>query len=342
MKISSHTGFQPLKEVWLGDTYPSNYYDDFSNQEQDLLCEISEKTKEDLTKIQKKLIDLDVTVRRPEFDSKEKFLDEDDNLCKPPITPRDWAITIADCLYIIPQYPNAHCAFDNTVKLYKDCGQKVKILDRSIPDPLCYINPPSVVRVGKDLYCDCDKNFESYNFFLEGLEQFKNDYRIHITHTGEHSDGIFCPVKPKCIFSTHYKQCYKDTFPDWKINFLPDTTQKRKNQGIVGSWWVSGKDYAYFNRFILDKAKKWIGNVQETIFEVNMLVVDEKNILCIAEDDWACKKLEEYGFNVHICDFTNRHFWDGGLHCLTLDIFRKGDCIDYWPERGNTGFYFYD
>ena len=29
--ISSHTGFQPLKEVWLGDCYPAEWYNDFDN-----------------------------------------------------------------------------------------------------------------------------------------------------------------------------------------------------------------------------------------------------------------------------------------------------------------------
>ena len=73
-----------------------------------------------------------------------------------------------------------------------------------------------------------------------------------------------------------------------------------------------------------------------------MLIVDDKNILCINEDDWALRKLEEYGFTPHVCNFADRGFWDGGLHCLTTDIHRTGDCIDYWPDRGPNGIYFYD
>ena len=37
--ISSHTGFQPRKEVWLGNCYPENWYHDFDSQAQDILVQ---------------------------------------------------------------------------------------------------------------------------------------------------------------------------------------------------------------------------------------------------------------------------------------------------------------
>lgn len=337
MIVQSHSGFQPLKEVWLGDVYPLSYFDLFDNKEQDLLCHISEQTNSDLKNIEKTLQKLDVIVRRPDFNRVDDYLDEFDNLCKPPITPRDWAITIGDTLYIIPQYPDSYCGFESSIRQYDN--QKVKILDRSIPDPLCFINPPSVVRVGRDIFVDETKESDTYKIFIEGIKKFEKDYRIHVTHTGDHSDGVFCPVMPGCIFSTHYKQEYATTFPEWNVNFLPDTTKQRF---YPGNWWVSGKNWQFFNDTILEKAKFWVGDSRETIFEVNMLIVDDKNILCINEDDWALRKLEEYGFTPHVCNFADRGFWDGGLHCLTTDIHRTGDCIDYWPDRGPNGIYFYD
>lgn len=339
MIISSHSGFQPLKEVWLGDTYPVEYYNTFSNREQDLLCHIAEQTKRDLNDIEKKLIELGVVVQRPEFDTVDDYLDDYGNLCKPPITPRDWAHTIGDTLYIIPQYVDGYTGFDKTIEKYRKLNQKVTVLDRSIPDPMCCVMPPSTVRVGRDIFVDEAKDSGRYTTFLEALKTFAKDYRVHVTHTGDHSDGIFCPVKAGSIFSTHYKQEYKSTFPDWDINFLPDTTIQR---GSPGSWWVQGKNFQYFNETILKKAEFWVGDSRETIYEVNMLIVDEKNILCISENDWALRKLEEYGFTPHVCNFSDRGFWDGGIHCLTVDIHRTGDCVDYWPNRGDNGIYFHD
>jgi hypothetical protein len=336
MIVQSHCGFQPLQEVWLGDVYPDSYFETFSNQEQDLLCHINEQTRKDLYYIERKLQELNVIVQRPFFPKIERFLDDEDNLCKPPVTPRDWAITIGDTLYIIPQYPKGFHSYEHITSHYKKHNQKVKVINRHT-NPMAYLMPPSVVRVGRDIFVDT--LYTSKEPLLHAIDNFKKDYRIHITFTGDHSDGVFCPVKPGCIFSTHYKTEYATTFPDWDINFLPDTTKQRTHPG---SWWVSGKDLLLFNNTILEKAKFWVGDSRETIFEVNMLIVDEKNVLCINEDDWALRKLEEYGFTPHVCKFAARGFWDGGLHCLTTDIYRTGGCVDYWPDRGSNGVYFYN
>ena len=233
-------------------------------------------------------------------------------------------------------------SFEPTIDNYQSQNLNVKVLDRSIPDAMCYVPFPSTVRVGQDLYLDIDRQNPGYEYFITQAEIFSKDYRVHVTHTGEHSDGVFCPVSPGNIFSTHYRKKYNETFPDWQVCFLTDTTKGRIGNWQSGSWWATGYDYQIYNDTILNRASKWIGNSQETVFEVNMLVIDEKNIFCIAEDDFACRRLESMGFNVHVVDFKTRGFWDGGLHCLTVDIHRTGDKIDYWPNRGENKIYYHN
>lgn len=337
--ISSHTGFQPLKEVWLGDCYPAEWYSDLNARAQDLFGYITELTKQDLNKFEKKLQELGIVVRRPEFNNKSDFLDKEGNLIKPPITPRDWAMTLGDTLYIIPQYENSFTGFESTINFYKKQNQKVIVLDRSVPDPMCYVTFPSVVRVGKDILLDCAKKSPGYSYFEKVVGDLAKNYRVHVTHTNEHHDGIFCPINPNNIFSTHYRTDYKNTFPGWDVFYLHDTTKERSNNGRNGNWWVPGKNYQIYNDSIVKYAQKWIGDSLETIFEVNMLVVDEHNIFCIAENDRACRHLESMGITPHIIDFRCRGFWDGGLHCLTTDIHRDGPCLDYWPGRGPVGIY---
>lgn len=337
--ISSHTGFQPLKEVWLGDCYPVEWYCDFDNQAQDIFALITELTKQDLKKFQQKLQDLGIIVHRPSFDDKSRFLDQDGNLIKPPITPRDWAMTLGDTLYVIPQYENSFTGFEKTIDGYKKQNQKVVVLDRSKPDAMCYVPFPSVVRVGQDIFLDCGKDSPGYGYFEQMVDHLGKNYRVHVTHTNEHNDGIFCPVKPNTIFSTHYLTSYEKTFPGWNIFYLNDTTRQRQNSGHNGNWWVPGKNYQIYNNSVIKYAHDWIGNSLETVFEVNMLVVDEHNIFCIAEDERACRQLESLGITAHIIDFRCRGFWDGGLHCLTTDIHREGNCVDYWPGRGPKGVY---
>lgn len=341
--ICSHTGFQPLKEVWLGGVYPSHFYDHYDSKTRDIFCQITELTHSDLTQIKKKLNELGVVVRQPTFKKIEDYLDDHDNLIKPPITPRDWAITINDTLYITPQYYSGVEPFQDDINRYQESGQKVKILDRSIPDEMCYVVFPSVVRVGKDLYIDYTQHCapEQKNFVEKIITEFSKHYRVHVTNTGDHADGVFCPLVAGHIFSTHYKTTYADTFPDWEVFFLTDTTKHRKNNGGNGKWWLPEFNYPHINNNVMTIADQWLGDSRETVFEVNMLVVDEKNVLCIAEDDSACRKMESLGITPHVVDFKTRGFWDGGIHCLTLDIHRQGECMDYWPNRGPNGIYRY-
>ena len=338
--IKSHTGFQPLEEVWVGDCYPPSFSEAIDEQHRDLFYKINEATTQDLNRLVKKLKELDVIVRRPEFNSINHYIDYNDNLLKPPITPRDWALTLGDTLYITPQYTNKRKIepFQSAISLYKRNNQKVKILDRTIPDDMCWVVFPSTVRVGRDLFIDTTEKEKISSVF----KHFANNYRVHVTGTGDHHDGIFCPISPGHIFSTHYQTTYDKTFPDWEIYFLADTTGYRASNGWNGKWWLPGVDYSHYNSEIFKFAEHWLGDSRETIFEVNMLIIDEKNVLCISEDDAACKKLESLGITPHVIDFKTRGFWDGGIHCLTLDIRRKGDKLDYWPDRGENGIYYYD
>ena len=102
-------------------------------------------------------------------------------------------------------------------------------------------------------------------------------------------------------------------------------------------WWAPGVNYAHFNNSMTKKFSSWLGNPSETVFEVNCLVIDESNVLVIADDDDVCRQLENVGITPHVVDFRTRGFWDGGLHCLTVDICREGECVDYWPDRGPPG-----
>lgn len=342
--ISSHTGFQPLREVWLGGVYPPSFYNHYDSETQDIFSKITELTQNDLTEIEKCLNKLGVTVCRPNFTKVDDYLDEQEILVKPPITPRDWAITIGDTLYITPQYPSGVEPYQNSINRYVESKQHVRIgnRDENNCDDFCWMIFPSVVRVGKDLYIDYPKgDLKRTKFVEQAIENFSKHYRVHVTNTGDHCDGVFCPIKPKHIFSTHYQTSYTNTFPGWEVFFLADSTQKRIQNGFNGNWWLPGMNYPGINKKLKHFASHWLGNSYETVFEVNMLVVDEKNVICIAEDDSACRKMESLGITPHVVDFKTRGFWDGGIHCLTLDIHREGECLDYWPNRGSNGIYRY-
>jgi hypothetical protein len=77
----------------------------------------------------------------------------------------------------------------------------------------------------------------------------------------------------------------------------------------------------------------WVGYVEETVFDVNMLVVDENNVICNNYNETVFKAFERHNITPHILNFRHRYFWDGGLHCITSDLHREGSIKDYFPER---------
>lgn len=335
--IKSHSGFQKLRTILVGDVYPPSFAQAIPKRYHEIFLQLHDITKHDLDNFVKILQSLDIEVFRPDFQNLDLYLDEHDNLLKPPITPRDWAMTLGDTLYITPQYLDSFTSIENTIDEFVGHGQKVLVLDRSI-DLMPWITFPSVVRVGRDLFVDImDQTIVEK--VMPVLNEFSKIYRVHLSRTGDHSDGVFCPILPGHIMSTHYRTQYEHTFPDWQVYWLQDTTKNRSSNGVNGKWWLPGFDYAHFNDQIFDFASTWIGDSRETVYEVNMLVVDEKNILVIAENDSACRHLESLGFKVHVVEFRSRGFWDGGLHCLTTDLYREGALEDYWPKRGDPGIY---
>jgi len=336
-KIGNYCQFNPLKEVWIGGTYPEKFYEIFDNKTEDVFCQITEITQQDLKNLVSVLENLDIKVVVPEFsDNVGDYMDSAGNLLKPPMAPCDWAITIDDTLYITPQWESGVQPYQHAIDRYKDHGQKVNILDRSSDDPMPWLAFPTIARMGRDLFIDYDPhNATVTEKNLQVAKLFSEKHRVHISTTGDHSDGVFCPLKPGYIFSTHYRTHYAESFPGWEIFRLPEP----KSNGHSLKWWVPGIDYTHFNDGVLSVAEAWLGNPNETVFEVNMIVVDDKNIVCAAQDDRAFKFFESIGVTPHVVNFRTCAFWDAGLHCLSSDVYREGGEIDYWPDRGPNGIY---
>ena len=97
---------------------------------------------------------------------------------------------------------------------------------------------------------------------------------------------------------------------------------KHKN---AGKWWVPSEELNDdFTDFVESWLDHWVGYVEETVFDVNMLVIDKKNVVCNNYNKAVFDAFERYGITPHIINFRHRYFWDGGLHCITSDLDRKG------------------
>ena len=210
-----------------------------------------------------------------------------------------------------------------------------------VPTELTDLNAAMTTRIGKDIYIGTEHYNQDLSERLDILNQKYSEYRWHIVDTGGHSDGTFCPVVPGLIVSLNDIPTYAKTFPDWEVIYLPGQSWgkvasflhlKEKNKG---KWWVPGEELNDdFTEFVENWLGHWVGYVEETVFDVNMLVIDEKNVVCNNYNEVVFKAFERYGITPHIINFRHRYFWDGGLHCITSDIHRESQQKDYFPKRG--------
>ena len=117
-----------------------------------------------------------------------------------------------------------------------------------------------------------------------------------------------------------------------------DHQKDRAGPYQCGKWLLPGPNKKAFNKYVIEHAQNWIGDYTETFFDINCLVVDEKNIILLGEHEKVQRELESYGITTHSVPFRTRTFWDSGMHCLTLDIRRRGVCKNYFPEKTDEKF----
>jgi N-dimethylarginine dimethylaminohydrolase len=201
-------------------------------------------------------------------------------------------------------------------------------------------NSAMVTRIGRDVYVGTETYEEDITSKIRWLTDNYPGYRWHGVNTGGHSDGTYCPVKPGLIVSLRDIPTYQETFPGWEVVYLPKQSWtkvlpflnlKKKNQG---KWWVPGQELNdEFTNFVNQWMNHWVGYVEETVFDVNMLVIDEKNVVCNNYNEEVFAAFERHGITPHVVNFRHRYFWDGGLHCITSDVHRVGTMNNYFPER---------
>lgn len=205
------------------------------------------------------------------------------------------------------------------------------------------VNGAMVSRIGRDLYFGTAFYRQDQAQFQTTLDREFTGTRNHIVNTGGHSDGTYCPVCPGLIISLHDVPTYSDTYPDWEVVYLPGQSLaqvydfmrvKHRNHG---RWWIPGFET---DSAVIDVVESWlthwVGFVEETVFDVNMLMINPTNVMLFGENDRVCEALGRYGITPHVVPFRHRYFWDGGIHCVTLDLDREGLQQDFFPARSRA------
>ena len=339
MTYSVYQHWDSLKVCIVGRSYPPEFYSWINIPHVRKLFEkIAIETEEDYQNLIKKLQEFNVEVVRPIiYEDQRHYLSGDDSkYVSPPMCPRDFTVMVGEKFYSsFPGYSDWDFGYDGIVKKIKNQGNE---LVSTFNQP--HINGAMMSRIGKDLYFGT----ENYNQDIIELKKFVDqtftETRNHIVNTGGHSDGTYCPVCPGLIISLNDVKSYAETFPGWEVVYLPrqswEAVQpfldlKKKNRG---RWWIPGFEH---DQAVVDVVETWLGHwtgfVEETVFDVNMLIVDPKNVIVNNYNKQVFDALNRYGITPHIVPFRHRYFWDGGIHCVTSDLHRSGTMQDYFPSR---------
>jgi len=358
--------WDPLKVCVVGRTYPPEFYNWIQDRDtRQRFEQLAEETEQDyqalVTLLESKF---GVQVLRPQLPVDLSELNIQGRWMQPPVAPRDYFIMIQDQLWVptVPNRVHTDRAFSRqnllpqqefycleqaqlNAKLgcYTDIFHHVHEQGNRIrPTELDFANGCFVSRIGEHLYFATQEYTEDQQMLLATVDQHFPNTHNRIVNAGGHGDATYCPVTPGLIISLRDVPNYADTFPDWEVVYLPpsDYEHMREFQASMrinrGRWHIPGfdQDQNLINtvEYYFDS---WVGNVSETVFDVNILVIDHNNIVVSSHNDQVEQACARYGIEVHVSPFRHRYFWDSGTHCITNDLHRQGTLKNYFTNDKN-------
>jgi len=326
--INFNAPWDSLSACIVGRSYLPEFYSPIKNSKiRDSLQLIAQETEEDYQGIEKTLTEFGVAVSRPDLDPDITINDFVDNegkvnysnsksftlIPRPPMQPRDSFLIVGDKLFN---------TLDESVFYNLPIGTKVP---RQFDAPL-------VTVIGKHLIVDC----REYPWLAEYMQSVCPDRTIVPVHIGGHNDAVFCPLKPGVIISTYHHNNYVDTFPGWEVKFIENQSWnaipnwRKYKHANVDKWWTPEQvDNPEFAEFVDSWLGNWLGYVKETVFDVNMLQLNERTVLVNNYNKEMFEFFKQHRVEPIVVPFRHRFFWDGGIHCVTGDLYREGDVHEY-------------
>ncbi len=322
------------------------------------------QTYEDLDNLQKVCETYGAIVKRPDLPRKSTFIENqidpipgvDAGAPVPPLTPRDWQITLGDKLLRVLHVPelndicheygdsviNPHGNIKASMALRYEQEKLEKMSGRDVFDPDCILNGASascIVRCGTDVFFDNSDYLKPERSRWIQENCLDSRYRFHEASTDGYGDAGFATLKPGVLLLSKWDYQFNldADFPGWDVSKLESSTiwhamavGKFKEENFNGAWYVQGQTPTpEFTRFVDTYLKEWVGYVSDTVFDVNCLVLDEENVVFSAYNKQVFDYCKKHRINPIISELRHSYFWDGGVSCCTQDIRRRGGLETY-------------
>ena len=349
-----YTEFDPLQEVIVGDSYSPGDLDNLlPKQSISGFNKILEETKQDLDNLSQQLISNGVTVHRPtvhKFDSSITMPQFDIRLPMSPLVPRDAYIVRGQTVYqtytsLTDRYFDSHSYYDIFKKLF---DQGYNWLSQPAP-VLKNLNSSEQWFFDKDVYNRELSNrvlWHTATMFqagdsviinnkgpgtLSGLEwlkrnmtetKFVNNENTVFENFG-HIDHGFILIDDETVIHAGI-EWVPDALKNKRLvdvkRFLPELKLERFKRDYIESG--SMYDVQWVEKYL----ENWKGYNQEVCFDLNVLILDSKNVVWGRDIPELFVYLKnELGINSHVTPIRHSLFWEGGVHCATLDIKRQGN-----------------
>ena len=191
--------------------------------------------------------------------------------------------------------------------------QKIKERDFILNENEPLFDAAEILRFGKDLFFH--NNFTSNLTGLNWLKRHFSNHRIHqINLPGDliptHIDACFTPIKPGVIImnpnrkiSSEQRKIFDDN--KWEIHEAAPSIHNAPPPMCYSSIWLS----------------------------MNVLIINPKTICVEASEEKMIKQMENFGMDVIPVPFRDVYAFGGSLHCSTTDVYREGECEDYFPKQ---------
>ena len=202
---------------------------------------------------------------------------------------------------------------------------------------LDFINGCFVSRIGENLYFATQTYHDDKQVILNQVNELFPTTNNRVVNSGGHGDAVYCPIAPGLIISLNDVPTYADTFPGWEVVYLPPSNYAHMREFEYsmkrnkGRWFMPEFEKDNNLSHIVDHYfDEWVGQVSETVFDVNILIVDPKNIVVSTYNDQVASACARHSIEMHVSPFRHKYFWDCGIHCVTNDISRNGSMQKYF------------
>lgn len=351
--IKGYCTFDPLKTAIVGDVFTS---EKFRHIREDKilspLARVIDETKEDLENLSNTLKKFGVEVHRPDMSRTPDDLSAYRR--KPPQQTRDDMAVVGEGCFVannLPEYQHIFAQIDSDQVYYPErymdytdpsFTYELNIDQNNTPDQQRLLSTSFIHLLGRDIFWGTNTPGWQDSAIIRHHKQLweSQGFRVNIQATeemGGHGDATWCILKPGVIVTLHDLQNYAEKFPGWDILYLEDKywdqlspfrTMKKK---VGGKWWIQGEEH---NDQLINYVESWLGNwvgyCEETVFEVNMLSINPELVLVNNYNERVFDFLKRHRIEPVICTQRHRWFWDGGVHCLTQDLYREGEQHDYF------------